>query len=217
MQRGIKHPADQRFARSHTPSPSRWRVGAPRSLPGRPTLGPADGLLAEGDDGIITWGLPHLRVWVANLRVLELAIRIVDLIARHVHVFLVAVRSEASTGSIRHTSIVDKPIVLPVAPAVVNVAVDVAEVAVVVTIEVGLEAIGSEGEKVVIGLIVRGAIVGVDGLLAGVYRHDKVLADVPPGWNDRSLALGLDRRESVRLRVKDVGDVRNSIPAVPRS
>jgi hypothetical protein len=60
-------------------------------------------------------------------------------------------------------------------------------------------------------------LIGVDGLLRGVYRHNKVFADVSPGWDDRGLALRLDRRECVWFRVENVGDVRDSIPAVPGS
>lgn len=118
---------------------------------------PSDGLLAECDNGVITRALVNLCIGVANLCVLELTVRIVDLVAGHVHVFLRAIGSEASVRSIRHTGIIHEPVILPVAPAIVNVAVDVAEVAVVVAIEVRLKAIGSECEEVVVGLIVRGA------------------------------------------------------------
>ena len=70
------------------------------------------------------------------------------------HIFLAAVRSEASVGSISHAGVVDEPVVLPIAPAVVHVAVHVAEVPVVMSIEIRLETVGGEGEEVIVRLIV---------------------------------------------------------------
>ena len=78
------------------------------------------------------------------------------------HVLLLAVGAEASVSSIRHTRVVDEPVVLAVAPAVVDVAVDVSEMAVIMTVEIGLEAIRSEGEEVVIRLVVRRSTAMID-------------------------------------------------------
>eukprot|EP01046_Picozoa_sp_COSAG06_P120272 COSAG06_NODE_67618_length_251_cov_0.993421_1_plen_53_part_10 len=52
------------------------------------------------------------------------------------HVLLLAVGAEASVSSIRHTRVVNEPVVLAVAPAVVDVAVDVSEMAVIMTVEI---------------------------------------------------------------------------------
>jgi len=82
-------------------------------------------------------GLPYLadRVrLVAHLAVLaEVAIRVVDVVARELaHLVLPAVGPKAAVGLVGDARVVDEPIVFAVAPAVRDVSIDVAEVAVVV-------------------------------------------------------------------------------------
>ena len=65
-------------------------------------------------------------------------------------------------------------------PAAVDVGVDVAVVLVAAPVEVGLEAVGSVHEEVLVRAVVGGAVVGVDGLLRGVGAEEEVNPSLSP-------------------------------------
>mmetsp|Transcript_23005 Transcript_23005/g.69098 ORF Transcript_23005/g.69098 Transcript_23005/m.69098 type:complete len:325 (+) Transcript_23005:1179-2153(+) len=97
-----------------------------------------------------------------------------------------------------------KPVHVSRTPTVRAPCVDVSFMVVVVAAEVRLEAGRAVREEVLRCIVVRGAVVRVDGFLRRVDREHEILANLAE--------LGHHRRSAAR----EIRDVRNAVPAVER-
>jgi len=141
------------------------------------------------------------RVVVAHVRT-QLAQTVVDSVACDRLLTSTAIL-KAFGIFVDNTGVVHKPIVETLAPTIRHVGVNVAVVAVVMSIEIALETILRVWEEILISLVVSRTVIGVNGLLTGVKREEEVVADVAPGWDDTRL-----------LWIGDISDVRDAVPAV---